>query len=201
MLLASGMWLLNSEASIIMLGTLSNDECVGLYRVAQRGSQLIFFGLLAVNTSIAPTVSSLYHKQNMLLLKKVLSKSTKLLSIFSIPASLFLIASSKWLVPVVFGSDFVNAWLPLSILCFGQLFNSIIGPVGIVLNMTGNERITSKGVFISSILNIFLNAVLIPPMGVVGAAIASTISLITWDVLLTIWLYKKLKLTTLPFSF
>jgi len=199
MLLASSMWIVNSEVSLVMLGALSKAENVGLYRVAQRGSEIVFFGLLAVNITIAPTISTLYYNKKMDLLQQIITKCSRFILVYAFPTALSLILTSQWLVPLVFGLDFSSAALPLSILCSGQLFNAFIGPVSIVLNMTENEKLTAKGVTISTLINIILNILLIPIWGVTGAALATSISLVIWNILLSVWLFQRLGLTTLPF--
>ena len=46
-------------------------------------------------------------------------------------------------------------------------------------------------------LNIILNLVLVPRFGIVGAALATTISMVVWNVLLVIAVRKKLGVNSL----
>jgi O-antigen/teichoic acid export membrane protein len=62
--------------------------------------------------------------------------------------------------------------------------------VGLILNMVGLERITALGVVVAAVINVFLNVLLIPFLGTLGAAVATSVSLIVWNVLLAIWLFK-----------
>jgi O-antigen/teichoic acid export membrane protein len=91
----------------------------------------------------------------------------------------------------VFGQEYAPAYLPLVILCLGQLINSSMGSVGLILNMAGLERFTARGVAIAAIASVLLNSALIPFFGPAGAAIATSTSLIIWNVLLFIWLYRE----------
>jgi O-antigen/teichoic acid export membrane protein len=59
-----------------------------------------------------------------------------------------------------------------------------MGSVAQLLNMTGHERDMARGVVIAAISNIVLNAVLIPPFGMQGAAIATATTLLIWNYLL-----------------
>ena len=74
-----------------------------------------------------------------------------------------------------------------------------MGPVGLLLNMTGHERETAKGVAISAVLNMVLNFLLIPRWGITGAAVATTVSMIAWNLLLA-WQVNT-KLTIQPTIF
>jgi O-antigen/teichoic acid export membrane protein len=188
---ASGMQILNKETSIVMLGIMQDPQDVGLFRVAQRGALLIPFGLQAVNMAIAPTISQMFTNGEKERLQRMISKSILAVMAFAIPVALILILGGKWILPYVFGPEYALAYLPLVILCLGQLINSGMGSVGVILNMVGLERFTAKGVAIAAVTSITLNAALIPVFGVIGAAIATSASLIIWNILLLIWLYKK----------
>ena len=91
-----------------------------------------------------------------------------------------------------FGAEFIEGSTALIILAIGQLFNSFCGPVGNLLNMTGNHKEFRNVIFISLLINIVLNFVLIKDFGINGAATATTISLIAWNLLGVIIVKKKL---------
>ena len=84
----------------------------------------------------------------------------------------------------VFGEEYADGRIALAILCVGQLTNALVGSVGFLLNMTGNERDVAKGFAIAAIINIALNLVLIPLFGIEGAAFATAVSMMVWNVLL-----------------
>ena len=188
---ASGMLILNKEMSVVLLGVMQTPEDVGLFRVAQRGALLIPFGLQAVNMAIAPTVTELFAQDKKKRLQHIISKSIIAILAFSLPMALVLILGGKWIIPFVFGKEYASAYSPMVILCLGQLVNAGMGSVGLILNMSGLERFTAKGVAVAAVVGVVLNITMIPFFGVMGAAIATSVSLITWNVLLFVWLYKE----------
>jgi len=200
LLMAMGITILNNEISVIMLGVLGEVEDVGLFRVAQRGAELVMFGLVAVNMTIAPTISSLYTTGQMEKLQQVITQSARSVVAYSLPVALFLILTGPWLVPFLFGEQYKAAVPLLAVLCIGQIINTSMGSVGIILNMTGNERLVAKGVTAGALSALILNLILIPQFGAMGAATATLTSMAIWNVLLAVWIYKKLGLTTLAFS-
>jgi O-antigen/teichoic acid export membrane protein len=112
-----------------------------------------------------------------------------------------LIFKGDWIIVILFGKEFAAASTALSILCLGQIVNVLMGSVGLVLNMTGNEKSTLRGVSITLVLNIILLAILIPPYKEVGAAIAVCASMICWNLILAYDAYRLTKLKTwLPFG-
>ena len=188
---AGAMQTLNKETSTVLLGLFQDPENVGLFRVAQRGAMLIPFGLGTINIVIAPTVSELFVKGEEKRLQRMISKSIIGVLIFSLPVGLFLILFGERLISIVFGEAYEPAYIPMVILCIGQLFSTAVGSVGMILNMVGLERFTARGVAIAALANVILSFVLIPILGVSGAAIASATSLVIWNALLFIWLYRR----------
>ncbi len=188
---AGGMQMINREISVIFLGILQGPEDVGLFRVAQRGADLVPFGLIAVNMAIAPTVAELFARGEKDRLQNMVRKSTWAIMGFALPVVLFLILGGKWLLPIVFGPEYAPAYILLVILCLGQLFNAAMGSVGLLLNMSGFERLIAWGGTIAALINTILNLFLIPLCGAVGASIAVCSSIIFWNVLLETWLFQK----------
>lgn len=191
LMLIAGMQIINARIDIIMLGAMKGPKEAGMYSVANHGAELIIFILFAVNTALAPTVVSLYTSGDIKKLQDVVTKSTRIILLFSLPIGLALIVFGHWFL-LLFGEAFTQGRTALAILSVGQLFNASMGSVGLLLVMTGHERNAAIGVGISAALNIILNALLIPKWSIEGAAIASASSMITWNILLAVWVYKKI---------
>jgi len=196
MLITQSMHAINNQSSIIMLGFLGSAEGVGIFRIAQRAAMLVPFGMQALTVTIAPTISSYYIQGELKRLQQLLTRTTRMVLAFSLPIAVILMIGSFWIVPFIFGADFQQAVWPLIILCLGQLVNIAIGPVENVLTMTQNERISAKGVSFGTILNIILHLILIPMWGVMGAAIATSLTIVIWNVLLAVLLFRKLRISS-----
>jgi O-antigen/teichoic acid export membrane protein len=190
-LLISATHVINSRADILMLGFQSGPEAVGIYTVASRGAEFIVFVLMAVNTAIGPKISQCYAKRDMQTLQKIITTSTRAVFIGSVPIALGLIFFGHYFLQV-FGTEFVQGYWALRILCIGQLISAGAGSVGLLLDMTGHEKDSALGIGLSAGLNIVLNALLIPELGAEGAAIATASSLIFWNVFLLVRVQKRL---------
>jgi O-antigen/teichoic acid export membrane protein len=141
--------------------------------------------------AMGPTIAEMFAKGEKRRLQHMISKSILAVLAFAFPVALVLILGGRWIIPIVFGQEYAPAYLPLVILCLGQLFNAGMGSVAVILNMAGLERFTARGVAIAAIASVLLNSALIPFFGPAGAAIATSTSLIIWNVLLFIWLYRE----------
>ncbi|MCL1049568.1 flippase [Shewanella abyssi] len=187
---------LNTELASVLLGWLVDNESVAYFKVAMQAVALIALGLHSVNAVIMPNIARLYKKGDLQETQALLTKSVRLSSLVSLPIIFFLIIFGEFAISLLFGKDYLAAYPILVILCFGQLVNVLMGSVGLVLNMTGNEKSTLKSLFITLLLNLILLAVLIPMYGAIGAAIAVSLSLVCWNVLMAIDVWKLTKLKT-----
>lgn len=191
-LFLGAMYFITNQTDIVMLGLMRSSAEVGIYKIAVQGAQLVIFILIAVNTTIGPLISELYHSGDLAKLKRVAVISARVIALVSVPIALVFMTFGRPLVDLVFGADYASASGPLAVLCLGQVVNAGMGSVGLILNMTGHERDTLKAVGLAALLNIILNAALIPKFGIDGAAWATTVSMVIWNVILSGMVFKRL---------
>jgi len=187
----SGMYVLNARTSALLLLALAGPAAVGLYQPAARGADLIALVLLAVNTAFAPTLARLFAENKLRQLEHTVARSTRMITLASLPIALGLIFFGELLLGLI-GPEFVAARTALVILSVGQLINAATRTVGTLLNMTGHERDTALAVGISAALNVVLNLILIPRFGLEGAAAATALGTLSWNVLLSVFVYRRL---------
>jgi O-antigen/teichoic acid export membrane protein len=122
--------------------------------------------------------------------------SSRLIFTATLPFALCLIFYGQDIIGMIYGTQFASGYRALAILSFGQLMNAAFGSVGLILNMTGNEKSSLKGQALALLINFALNIVLIPKWGLEGAAAATCISLIIWNILLAALVFKHLRIHT-----
>jgi len=193
LMLTSSFQMVMRQCDIIMIGYYLGLTQAGIYAVATRMVGLVAFGLNATNVVVAPMISVAYASHRTDDLKKSLRSSAATVLGLTIPLATILLLVGKWGLEL-FGEGFSSAYPALAILCGGQVVNALCGCVGYLLTMTGNERTTSWILFFTAILNIFLNAVLIPKWGMLGAAFATTTTMVVWNVWMMVVVWKRLQL-------
>ena len=182
----NGTFIIMSATDTLMLGAIKGSEAVGAYAVAKRGALLITFVSGAVNTALAPTIARLYSAGDRERLQSVITKSMRISLLAAAPLGLVLAVHGDWFL-MLFGSDFALGRDALTILSVGQIAQLGLGSVTLLLIMTGHERDAAIGAGVGVIVNGGLNALLLPSMGMAGAAIATTLSMI----LLSVWLVTR----------
>ena len=193
------LYIIKSRTDILMLGAIQGAEAAGIYFAVSRGAHLINFILGSVNTVLGPNIANLYAEGKTKQLQRVMTKSARVVLLIALPITATMIGLGYWYL-LLFGKDFTQGQLALTILCVGQLAHASAGSVSLLLNMTGNERFT----FISNVagtgLNVILNALLIPRWGVEGAALATTSTTILVNIINTLWVRQKLGIDCTAFG-
>lgn len=197
-ILLDSMMVISNQTDMVMLGIFRTPSEVGLYKVASQGAQMVIFILFAVNMTIGPLVSELYHSQRMQELQKLITSSSRVIVCISVPVAVALMIWGRPIITLLFGKEYALSSVPLVILCAGQLISAVMGSVGLILNMTGYEKDTLKGLVGSALINVLLNLLLIPRFGIEGAAVATSISVAFWNTLLGFYVYKKVGILTVP---
>lgn len=77
---------------------------------------------------------------------------------------------------ILFSKDFFTAWEYSSVLLVSIVFSSLGGFLGSIFTAVKDTKIFAVSTVISAVINCILNAVLIPQMGTIGAAIATLIA-------------------------
>jgi O-antigen/teichoic acid export membrane protein len=188
--LFNGILSLDSRIDILMLGFIKDSAQVGIYSIAHKVAMALYFFLSVMNTITAPSVSRLYHSGQKEKLQEMLSKTMRYVMMLTVPACIILIVFSKYIM-LYFGKEYEQGQTALIILCVTQLISVAFGSVGIVTMMTGHEKYNSIATFISIVINIAGNLILTPLMGVNGTAISAAISILVWNIYLTIIVRKK----------
>jgi len=198
--LIGGIQLINGHFDIIMLGFMRSNEEVGVYRVVVQLGALVVFALSAVTMALQPSFVRLYEKRDIHALQKLVVISARVIFILALIPTVFYLFFGKWFLVTVFGDDFEMGYLAVLILALGQLVNAVVGSVGALLNMTGLERDSLKGLVLASCFNVLGNLVLIPIYGINGAALATAGSVVILNVVLWSFVRKRLGINSFAFS-
>lgn len=148
-------------------------KSIGVYSIAVTLAQLVFYITNSINTIIYPYISSNLNKK---IKTDVILKMANLSFLSTLVILFPIIITGDYLIPLVFGSDFASSYELFLILAIGLLAESICRII--VTWFKGlnkaNELVTISASCI--LFNIFLNIMLIPHIGLIGAALSSVLS-------------------------
>ncbi|MFI5136135.1 MAG: polysaccharide biosynthesis C-terminal domain-containing protein, partial [Chitinophagales bacterium] len=190
LLLVNGIYFYLSQLQIIALGSLRGAKDTGVFAIASRLSDLEGYMLFAMNVVLAPIISKLYAENKMEELQKIISNSLRVGFLFSLPVIIgFLFFPAFFLH--FFGDEFGSGKFALILLTISQVVNFSTGSVGYMLTMTGNQKTAIRLLFLCALLTTLLSVLLIPDLGVNGAAIAAAVNNVVLNVLMAVAVYRK----------
>ena len=199
MLMIVGTQVIMSNTDVIMIGMIKDTSQSGIYSAAARLATLVSVSLVFVNLVLTPYISEYFHNERRKELQHFISLAARIAALFAVPLFFVLMIYGKYVLGF-FGSEFKNGYYSLVILITGQLVNVLSGSVGYIMIMTGEQKQAAYVLAGSAGLNIFLNFLLIPAFGIEGAAVATTVSLILWNVVLIFYIKRRMHLNTTIFS-
>jgi O-antigen/teichoic acid export membrane protein len=169
-------------SDIVILGLFLDPSEVGVYQVATRIVLVGGIATQALNASLAPRAADLFQRRQIDTLKRLYVASSEWLVRLSLPLLAFLFVATE---PVlrIFGPEFVGGVAVTRILIIGTLIDAATTQGGIVLNMSGRNVLNMLDTVGALVINVGLNIILIPVLGIRGAAIAWATSLLVIGVL------------------
>lgn len=158
----------------VMLGFMRTDTEIGYYNAAYK----IILPLITTGAvyfdAIFPVISN-YYKTSLDSLKKLQSYTAKLMITIALPLAVGGTILAKPIINLLYGPEYNNGIIAFQILIWvpALIYINMIYARGMWACNKQNEYL--KIVTIQAVVNIVFNFILIPPLGIVGAAI-STIS-------------------------
>lgn len=187
-----GVQILGRQTDILVIGMIASDESVGIYRVTAHLATLALLVLQAVGYTLSPYFARLFLHKDLTKLQRFVTLSAQV----SLCAGLSVFAVywvfGETILTKAFGPEFQDGHNALLILAFGHVISGFFGPVGFLLTMTGYEKDVFLVLTVSAALNVLLNFLLVPTVGIEGAAVATTVGMLVWNV--GFWRIAKTKL-------
>jgi len=180
----------------LILGYFLASEFVGIYNVAVPTAMLVYIVPTTIRTIFYPVMTEEYAKNNPI--AGLFRSGTNLILFLSLPIAVFLALFSKQFLSIFFGADYVGGYIVLIIICFSYFIFGLSNTSNIILYIKNKTKFALVNSFVAVVLNVILNIILIPKYGLIGAAIATGISVLVRGILIISesWYFSKI----FPFS-
>ncbi len=196
------LYLMNFVGTFIIAYYLTEAD-IGQYGIVTRLGPLLLVPLQSAVLVFAPFISELHHTGKLDELEKHFKFISKWIFAFSLYIFLTYVLLTKQVL-MLFGHDYsvTETQHALLLVSLAQLFSAAVGPVGLLLSMTGKPRLVLYNTLIMLAVNITLGLVLIPLEstigGIVGAGIGLGIAIFGVNILFLLQVRHCLKMH--PFS-
>ncbi|MBA2590759.1 MAG: polysaccharide biosynthesis C-terminal domain-containing protein [Pseudomonadota bacterium] len=185
--------LIVQRTDLILIGIFLGTTKAGIYAATTHMIMLMDIGLYALNSIVAPKISSLYGRGEMQELQRMVTLATMVSSAYSLVVGLGLVVTGHLLLNL-FGEAFTTGYGVLVVLSVGRIVNSWTGPVVLLMTMTGHQAVALKLLSVNAVLSVLLNITLIPLFGMVGAALASSSVVVIWNLAMYWNVRQRLKI-------
>ncbi len=185
---------MRNQVQTIFLGSLSTIVSVGIFTIADRVNLLSKMAYRSILTSTKPIIADLQAKEDWEQVGTLYTVSSRWGITLNLPIFLVLLLFPRELLSL-FGASFGDGAQALTMLAFAELVNTGTGVGGVIIDMTGQNRIKLFNSITQVVLSVGTNLILIRSMGLMGAAIAALISVGLINILRMVevyWLYRLL---------
>jgi len=174
---------------IILVGALRGPADAAVYTVATRFLVLGLMFVQAIQQVMAPRISALLARGDDARTRRLFQTTTAWLTLVSWPIYL-LSASQAPLLLSIFGADYVRGEDAAVILCLTMLVATACGPVDSMLLMGGRSVLSLVNTALALAVNVGLDLILVPRMGITGAAWGWTAGIMLTN-LLPLWQVRR----------
>jgi len=175
----------------ILLSFYTTPNSVAEYNFAFKLAQIPSFILLVLNPSVTGWIISKSSKDFMIT-KNYLHKYSLFALIFCCISGLFIMGTWNYIISII-GKDYIGVFPIYCILFLFKIIESYFSFYGTYINIYGYSLWMLKCSVVMIIINITVNLLLIPTLAAIGAAIATTMTMSIFYILLY---YKFTTITT-----
>lgn len=161
----------------VMLGFMSNDKEVAYYALATKLKMVLALTVSALGPVLLPRMTYCLNNGQYREFRKYIDKSLHFVILASIPCVTYFAVMTPEIIAILGGMEYQPATICMRVVTLAVI------PLGIgnvacsqILTPLGKELSTMYSTICGAIINFIANALLIPQMGAVGAAVATVLA-------------------------
>lgn len=163
-----------TNMDIVLLGFIQGDAAVGYYSSALKIKNILIAFITSLSSVLLPRSSYYAEKKLMKEFTALSQKAIRFVMAASVPLCIFFILIAKESIFFLSGEAFAPAIWPTRILMPTIILIGLTNIIGIqYLVPLGKEKIVLYSTIVGAIIDILINIILIPRIGVSGAAIGT----------------------------
>lgn len=174
----------------VMLGFMATDEDVGYYNAAVRIKTILVSIVTSLGTVLLPRASYYIEHKEYEEFKRISRKALNFVVILASPLMLYFTLFAREGILLLSGNAYEKAVLPMQIIMPTLLFIGLSNITGIqILVPMGKEKVVLRSEIAGAIVDLVINALLIPRYTSAGAALGTLIA----ELVVLIWQYVALR--------
>lgn len=175
--------ILYSHVDAIMIGYFLEEADVGVYKIVFQFTVIAILMTTAIRTTLWPKISRWGKTGDTGSIEKSFSRCLTFSLLFAVPIIAGGILLGEKMLYFFYGAGFVWGYTTLILLFFAQLINVFQILFVMYLGALDHQREAFYATAVSCIANVALNVILIPFVGIEGAAIATVVTMVLNSIL------------------
>ncbi|MEF3691808.1 MAG: flippase [Candidatus Moraniibacteriota bacterium] len=155
---------------------LSDDALTGVYNASLTVGRIPYYIFYAMTVFLLPMVSRKSAGQELKNAKGIINNALRIMLSFLTPMVILLSAYSHQTLDLLYGKNYLDGALPMSVLVWGVGFLTVFYVLSFAINGGGKTLISMYISLFGLALNIVLNYFLILKMEILGSAWATTVA-------------------------
>jgi O-antigen/teichoic acid export membrane protein len=188
--LVESFFFLLTNADVLMVGAYMRPDDVAIYFATVKTLALVHFVYFSVKTGVAQRYAAYTHGDRGRLAD--FARETVSWTFWPSLLMAFIVLALGKPMLMLFGPEFDQGFPLLFLLIFGVVARAAVGPCESLLTMSGNQNICAVVYALTLALNVALSMLLIPWLGLWGAATATALSMIFEAGALSFTVWRKL---------
>jgi len=163
---------LDSRVDKVLIGFFLTPASVGFYTIAAQLVEFVTILSSALGFTLSPTLGTTVAGGNRQKASRLFEETLTYSLLVYVPLGAGLALVANPLIELLFGAEYLDAVPVLRLFGAYVVFRSITKLTSNALNFLGRAREIAVAKGITAVLNVGLNVLLIPTLGIVGAALA-----------------------------
>lgn len=158
----------------VMLGMMKSEEEVGYYNAAVKIKNVLVSVITSLGTVILPRVSYYVEHQMQEEFLRTAKKAVRFVWVCALPLMVYFIMFAREGIYFLSGTAYQNSVFPMQLLMPTLLFIGLTNIMGIqIMVPLGKENLVLRSVCLGALVDLLINAWLIPKYASIGAAIGT----------------------------
>lgn len=169
------------DINLILLAGLLDRTDLAIFGVSTRIFALASFGVVAVYALTLPNMFDAERDADRGAFGKRVGEANLVATGLALALFVGVLLVGRYAL-MLFGDEFADGAMPVAILCLGLVVRAAFGPASLVLSMHDRPWASLPSVGLGLVALIVGNLTLVPPYGLMGAAISAFIAISLWSV-------------------
>jgi O-antigen/teichoic acid export membrane protein len=167
------------DLDLLFLSAFMEKEDLAVFGVCARIFMLVSFGVTAVYAVMLPDIFESGIRHGSAQLQKIIGDTGLLATVIAV-VILAGLAIGGPLLLMLFGQEFMAGALPLMVLGIGLFVRAVMGPAALALSIQDRPYTALPAVVAGIGTLVVMNLVLVPPLHILGAALAALMAQAVW---------------------